>query len=226
MKITYLGQNCLWIETEEYKIMVDPFISGNPINHNIKVNDFYPDYIILTHAHQDHVADVETVATLGNSKIISNFEIVSYYDKKGFQGHGMNTGGSFEFPFGKLTCVVAHHSSVFVDGTYGGNPNGYILQADGKKVYIAGDTALTYDMRLIPEMSGKLDLAVLPVGDNFTMGVETACVAADFVKCDRILGCHYDTFPPIEIDHEAAIEHFRKNGKDLLLLDIGESLEV
>src|SRR5690606_12751784 len=98
MKITYLGQNCLWIETKEYKIMVDPFITGNPINSNIKVSDYYPDYILLTHAHQDHVADVETLATLGSAKIISNYEIVSYYEKKGYQGHGMNTGGSFSFP--------------------------------------------------------------------------------------------------------------------------------
>ena len=226
MKITYLGHNSLFIETAEHRIMVDPFISGNPVNNKVKVNDYYPDYILLTHAHQDHVADVETVATLGNSKIISNFEIVTYYDKKGFQGHGMNTGGSYEFPFGKLTCVVAHHSSSFVDGTYGGNPNGYILTSNGKTIYIAGDTSLTYDMKLIPQLCGKLDLAILPIGDNFTMGPKEAAVSADFVECYKVLGCHYDTFPPIEIDHDRAKDIFSKNGKELLLLEIGESLEV
>lgn len=226
MKITYLGQNCLWIETENHKIMVDPFISGNPKNDKVKAADFHPDYILLTHAHQDHVLDVETLATLGNAKIISNFEIVTYYDKKGYQGHGMNTGGSFEFPFGKLTCVVAHHSSVFPDGTYGGNPNGYVLQAEGKTVYIAGDTSLTYDMKLIPLLCGKVDFAVLPIGDNFTMDAKAASIAADFVECDRILGCHYDTFPPIEIDHDQAKNTFKAANKELVLLDIGQYLEV
>lgn len=226
MKITYLGQNCLWIETKEYKIMVDPFITGNPINSNIKVSDYYPDYILLTHAHQDHVADVETLATLGSAKIISNYEIVSYYEKKGYQGHGMNTGGSFSFPFGKLTSVVAHHSSVFPDGTYGGNPNGYVLSVGDKTVYIAGDTALTYDMRLIPLLCGKIDLAVLPIGDNFTMDARAATMAAEFVECKRVLGCHYDTFPPIEINHDYAKKFFEEDNKELILLDLGESLEV
>ena len=136
MKITYLGQNTLWIETGEYTIMVDPFISGNQKAKHINLDDYHPDYILITHAHQDHVLDVENLATLGNSKIISNFEIVQYYDKKGYQGHGMNTGGSWDFPFGRLSAVVAHHSSVFPDGTYGGNPNGYVLQ--GSCIYIIG----------------------------------------------------------------------------------------
>lgn len=226
MKITYLGHNTLWIETAEHKIMVDPFISGNELASKINVTDYFPDYILLTHAHQDHVLDVDTLATLGSSKIISNFEIVSYYEKKGFQGHGMNTGGSFNFPFGKLSCVVAHHSSQFADGTYGGNPNGYILNADGKSVYIAGDTALTLDMKLIPELFGNIDLAILPVGDNFTMGPQAAAKAADFVNCDRVLGTHYDTFPPIKINHDAAKKIFSDAGKELLLLDIGKRIEL
>lgn len=226
MKITYLGHNSLWIETKNHKIMVDPFISANPMNDKIKASQFHPDYILLTHAHEDHVADVENLATLGNSKIISNFEIVTYYGKKGYQGHGMNTGGSFDFPFGRLTSVVAHHSSVFPDGTYGGNPNGYVLQADGKTIYIAGDTALTYDMKLIPLLCGKIDLAILPIGDNFTMDAKAATMAADFVECDKVLGCHYDTFPPIKIDHESAKEIFKAANKELLLLGIGESMDV
>ena len=226
MKITYLGQNCLWIEIGEHKIMVDPFITGNDLAKNVKVEDYHPDFIILTHAHQDHVLDVETVATLGNSNIISNFEIVDYYGKKGFSGHGMNTGGSYDFPFGKVSCVVAHHSSTFADGTNGGNPNGYIINDGEKTVYISGDTSLTYDMKLIPEIFGKIDLAVLPIGDNFTMDAKAAAVAAEFVQCEKVLGCHYDTFPPIKIDKEEAKSAFNKVDKELILLEIGESLVV
>ncbi|MDO5654627.1 MAG: metal-dependent hydrolase [Flavobacteriaceae bacterium] len=226
MKITYLGHNTLWIETQNSKIMVDPFISGNELANNIKVTDYYPDYILLTHAHQDHILDVDTLATLGNSQIISNFEIVSYFDKKGFRGHGMNTGGSAKFPFGKLSSVVAHHSSQFPDGTYGGNPNGYVLQSNNKTIYIAGDTALTMDMKLIPRLFGKLDLAILPIGDNFTMDAEAAVIAADFVECNQILGCHYDTFPPIKINHDDVKKTFTQAGKQLILLPIGDSIEI
>src|SRR5690606_12471754 len=121
--------------------------------------------------------------------------------------------------------VSAIHSSSFPDGTYGGNPVGFVLKAEDKTVYIAGDTALTYDMKLIP-MFFKLDLALLPVGGNFTMDVEEALVAADFIGCDRILGMHYDTAPFIEIDREAAREKFRKSGKELILLDITQALEM
>ena len=226
MKITYLGQNTLWIETGEFTIMVDPFISGNQKAKHINLDDYHPDYILITHAHQDHVLDVENLATLGNSKIISNFEIVQYYDKKGYQGHGMNTGGSWDFPFGRLSAVVAHHSSVFPDGTYGGNPNGYVLQAEAKGIYIAGDTSLTLDMQLIPTLYGTINLAILPIGDNFTMDAKAASKAADFVKCDKVLGCHYDTFPPIEINHETAIQTFMNAGKELILLDIGKYITV
>lgn len=226
MKITYLGHSTLWIETGEHTIMVDPFISGNELAKDIQKENYNADFILLTHAHQDHVLDVDAIATLSSSKIISNFEIVSYYENKGFQGHGMNTGGTYEFPFGTLSCVVAHHSSQFPDGTYGGNPNGYVLKAEGKTVYISGDTALTMDMKLIPELFGKVDLCIFPIGDNFTMGPKAAAMAADFVGCERVLGCHFDTFPPIKIDHEDAKKVFADAGKKLTLLEIGESLEV
>lgn len=226
MKITYLGHSAFFIETGEYTLMVDPFISGNDLASHIQKEDYLPDFILLTHAHQDHVLDVDTIATLANSKIISNFEIVSYYEKKGFQGHGMNSGGSYDFPFGKLSCVVAQHSSQFADGTYGGNPNGYILNAEGKNIYIAGDTALTMDMKLIPQLFGKIELALMPIGSNFTMDVKGAAVAAEFVGCERVIGCHYDTFPPIKIDHNEATKTFANAGKELILMEIGSSIEV
>ena len=227
MKITYLGHATLLIETNGKKLIVDPFISGNPLaKDKFIVENIEADYILVTHAHQDHVLDVQDIAEANpTASLISNFEIVTYFSKYGIDGHPMNHGGSWNFDFGRVTMVNAWHSSSFVDGTYGGNPAGFVIESEGKSIYIAGDTGLTMDMKLIPLFT-KLDLAVLPIGDNFTMGIESATVAADFVECNRILGYHYDTFGYIEIDHQKAKDAFNKAGKDLILLPIGDSIEV
>ena len=137
----------------------------------------------------------------------------------------MNHGGSWSFDFGKLKMVNAIHSSSFADGTYGGNPCGFVIESEHKNIYIAGDTALSFDMKLIP-MRTQLDLAILPIGDNFTMDVEDAILASDFVQCDKVLGYHYDTFGYIKINHEQAIKKFFDAGKDLMLLPIGESISL
>ena len=227
MKVTYLGHATLLIEIKGKKLIVDPFISGNPLaKDKFVVEDIETDYILVTHAHQDHVLDVQDIAEANPmAKLISNFEIVTYFSKYGIDGHPMNHGGSWNFDFGRVTMVNAWHSSSFADGTYGGNPAGFVIESEGKAIYIAGDTGLTMDMKLIP-LFAKLDLAVLPIGDNFTMGIESAAVAADFVECNRVLGYHYDTFGYIEIDHQKAKDRFAKAGKDLILLPIGESIEV
>ncbi|MNE61960.1 metal-dependent hydrolase [compost metagenome] len=137
----------------------------------------------------------------------------------------MNHGGSWNFDFGKVKYVSAIHSSSFPDGSNGGNPGGFVIESEHKNIYIAGDTALTMDMKLIP-MRTKLDLAIFPIGDNFTMDVEDAIIASDFVECDKILGIHYDTFGYIKIDHDDAIRKFFNKGKDLMLLKIGDSIEL
>ena len=183
------------------------------------------DYILVTHAHGDHILDVEAIAKRTNAIIVSNAEIAGYYSQKGFQSHPMNHGGSWNFDFGKVKYVTAIHSSSFPDGSYGGNPGDFVIEGEHKNIYIAGDTALTMDMKLIP-MRTKLDLAILPIGDNFTMDVEDAIIASDFVACDKILGYHYDTFGYIEIDHEESIRKFFNKGKDLMLLEIGEFIEL
>lgn len=225
MKVTFYGHASLGIEISGKHILIDPFISGNPHASGIDVNSLPADYILLTHAHFDHVLDVEAIAKRTKAKIISNHEIATYYQNKGFEAHGMNHGGSLNFDFGKLKAVSAIHSSSFPDFTYGGNPMGYVLSGEGKCIYISGDTALTMDMKLIP-MFNKLDLAILPIGSNFTMDVDEAVVAAQFVECNRILGVHYDTFPLIEVKHEEAKRKFADKGKELFLLNIGESIEV
>ena len=225
MKITFYGHASLGIEVNGKHIIVDPYISANPKASHIDINSLQADFILITNAHGDHILDVEAIASRTNAVIVSNAEIAGYYAKNGFQSHPMNHGGSWNFDFGKLKYVNAIHSSSFPDGTYGGNPGGFVIEKKKKNIYIAGDTALTMDMKLIP-MRTKLDLAILPIGDNFTMDVDDAIIASDFIDCDKILGYHYDTFGYIEIDHEAAIRKFFDKGKDLMLLQIGTSIEL
>ena len=225
MKITFYGHASLGIEVSGKHILVDPYISANELAAHINTNELQADYILLTHAHGDHVLDVEAIAQRTNATIVSNAEVAAYYEKKGFKAHPMNHGGSWKFDFGSVKYVTAIHSSVFPDGTYGGNPGGFVIEGEHKNIYIAGDTALTYDMKLIP-LRTKLDLAILPIGNNFTMDVEDAIIASDFIQCDKILGYHYDTFGYIKIDHNDAKKKFFDAGKDLMLLEIGDSLDL
>lgn len=226
MKITYYGQNSLAIEVSGMNILVDPFISGNPLSKDkVDILSLKADYILLTHAHQDHILDAEAIAKNTGATIISNWEIATHYQEKGIEVHPMNLGGCWQFDFGNLKYVNAIHSSSFPDGSYGGNPGGFVIEGEHKNIYIAGDTALMMDMKLIP-LTTKLDLAILPIGDNFTMGIDDAILASDFVQCDKVLGVHYDTFGYIEIDHEAAKKKFYDAGKDLMLLEIGSSIEL
>ncbi len=226
MTITFYGQNCLGLQIKGKHILVDPFISGNDLaKDKIDINSLKADYILLTHAHNDHTLDAEEIAKRTGAIIVSNFEITNHYEEKGIEVHPMNHGGSWNFDFGWVKYVVAHHTSSFADGSYGGQPGGFVIEGEHKNIYIAGDTALTMDMKLIP-MHTKLDLAILPIGDNFTMGIDDAIIASDFVQCDKVLGVHYDTFGFIEIDHEEAKRKFYDANKDLMLLEIGESIEL
>ncbi len=226
MKITFYGQNTLALKIGDVNVLVDPFITGNDLSKDkVDIMDLKADYILLTHAHQDHTLDAEAIAKNTGAVIVSNYEIANHYEAKGFEVHPMNHGGSWDFEFGKVKYVNAIHTSSFPDGSYGGQPGGFVIEGEHKNIYIAGDTALTMDMKLIP-MQTNLDLAVLPIGDNFTMGVDDAIVASDFIECDKILGCHYDTFGYIEIDHEEAKRKFYEKGKDLMLLEIGEAIEL
>ena len=225
MKITFYGHACIGIEVSGKNIIVDPFITANPAAAHIDINNLNADYILITHAHQDHTLDVEAIAKRTNAIIVSTYEVATHYGNKGFQHHPMNHGGSWQFDFGKVKIINAIHSSSFADGSYGGNPAGFVIEGEHKNIYISGDTALTMDMKLIP-MRTKLDLAILSIGNNFTMDVEDAIIAADFVDCDKVLGVHYDTFGYIKINHEEAKKKFFDAGKDLMLLDIGQSIKL
>ncbi len=226
MQLTYYGHACFGIETGGQHLLFDPFISPNELAAHIDVDSVPAHYILISHAHQDHVADVERIARRTGAQLVSNFEIITYYANKGFgNGQPLNHGGQWKFDFGTVKYTNAVHSSSFADGTYGGQPGGFILQAEGKTIYYAGDTALMADMELYGKFY-SFDLVILPIGDCFTMGPEDAAIAAELLQCNRVLGVHYDTFPLIKIDKEHAKSVFAAKGKNLILLDIGASLEI
>ncbi len=225
MNITFYGHACFGIEINGTNLLVDPFITGNPLALHIDINEIKADYILLTHAHQDHVLDVEAISERTEAIIISNYEIVMYYGAKNLKGHPVNHGGTFKTETFSTKYVNAIHTSSFADGTYGGQPGGFVISDGEKSLYIAGDTAVTMDMKLIP-MSTKLIASIFPIGDNFTMGVDDAIIAAGLVECNKVIGCHFNTFPPIEIDVESAKSKFTKANKELTVLEIGKSVEI
>jgi len=178
---------------------------------------------VITHGHDDHIADAVKIAKHTKATVIANFEVVQWLGKKGVQKvHPLNPGGTIELNFGSVKSVNAVHSSSMPNGAYGGSPSGFVIESEEGNFYCSGDTALTYDMKLISETT-KLRFAALCIGDNFTMGVDDAIRAAEFIKCNEILGVHYDTFPEIKIDHKKAQEKFKARGKVVHLLKIGET---
>ncbi|WP_073097461.1 metal-dependent hydrolase [Cyclobacterium lianum] len=226
IELKYFGHSSFLARINGTEILFDPFISPNPLASAIDIDAIQPKYILITHGHEDHVADVERIAQNSAAMLVSNFEIVTWFQGKGIENvHPMNHGGSKEFDFGKVKYVNAIHSSTLPDGSPGGNPGGFVISSEQGNFYFAGDTALTYDMKLIGD-SYDIDFAVLPIGDNFTMGIGDATKAADFVGTDKIVGMHYDTFPYIEINKSAAIQMAQEAGKELYLPAIGESITL
>ncbi len=228
MKLTYFGHSCFQVEVSGKTLLFDPFISPNEKAKHIDIASLKPDYILVSHAHEDHIADLIPIAKQSGATVIAVWEIFAWLSKQGLQHvHPMNTGGSFSFDFGTVQTVNAVHSSSFPDGSYGGNPVGFVITTADKKhcFYYAGDTALTLDMQLIP-LRHKLDFAVLPIGSNFTMDPHDAAIAAEWVQSSKVVGVHYDTFGYIVIDHESAKQTFSKKNVELLLPNIGETIEV
>lgn len=226
MEITYLGHSCFILEAGNSRLLFDPFISPNPLASDINVDEIKPDYILLSHGHEDHTADVERIYANSEATVVSNFEVVTWFQKKGIRKfHPMNTGGKWRFDFGLVKFVNAVHSSSMPDGSYGGAPGGFVVQTNDVTFYYAGDTALTRDMELISK-EYKLDFAFLPIGDNFTMGIHDALKAAEYLKVDKVIAMHFDTFPYIRIDHKQVKELASNSKKELLLLKIGEKVNL
>ncbi len=226
MKLTFYGHSCFGMEINGTHLLFDPFISSNALAAHIDVSSIKADFILISHGHEDHVLDVIEIAKRTDARLVSNFEIINWFADKGIEnGIALNIGGSTTLPWGTVKYVNALHSSVMPDGAPGGNPGGFVLELDELTIYYAGDTALTMDMQLIGKQY-KIDHAMLPIGDTYTMGVDDAIMAADFVKCKSVIGMHYNTFAPIEIDKAEATEKFESAGKNLTLLEIGETIEL
>lgn len=224
MKFTYYGHASFAVETQGKHLIFDPFIRPNNAAKHIDVDSLKADYILISHGHEDHVADVAYIAEHTKAQLIGAVEVVNWFKNKGIQNiHEMNFG-SHTFDFGRLSFVPAAHSSSMPDGSYGGNPGGFVLQNDEISFYYSGDTSLTSEMSLIPYYA-QLDVAILPIGGNFTMDYKDALNAANLIQCDTVIGVHYNTFPPISIDTQAAKSFFEMAKKNLLLPKIGESLE-
>lgn len=227
MKITYYGHSCFLLEAGGKRLLLDPFVRGNPLAAHLDVNSIACDYIFLSHAHQDHIGDVEIVHKNNpDAMVVAMYEVSSHFAKKGVKTHGMGKGGWWTFDFGRVKMVHAVHSSSFADGTYGGEPAGFVFDTRDGVIYFAGDTALTLDMQLIPMLCPPLDFAILPIGGNFTMTFHDAVIASDFVRCNHVVGCHFDSFPPIVINRDEAVATFAEKQKILTLLGIGETKEI
>lgn len=225
MKFTYYGHSCFAIETMGKKLLFDPFITGNELAKHIDIMTIEADYILVSHGHGDHTGDLIPIAKNTNATIISAFEIINWVKKHGIEKtHAMNFG-SFNFEFGKVRFTPATHSSALPDGSYGGNPGGFLIDNTEGKFYYSGDTCLTMDLQLIPRYA-QLDFALLPIGGNFTMDVDDAILAAEMIRCKKIIGVHYDSFGWIKIDHAIAINKFKDAGMELILPNIGESINL
>lgn len=226
MKIKFLGHACFLVHFGQKTLLFDPFISPNELAKDINLDEINPDYILISHSHGDHVADVEMIAKKSGAKLISNFEIITWFEKKGLEGHPMNHGGKWKFDFGTVKYVAATHSSTMPDGSTGGNAGGFVIYNEEECFYYAGDTALTMDMKIIPITCPKLNLAILPIGDNFTMGYEDASIAAEWIACDKIIAMHFDTFGYIKVDHEEVKRVFEEKSLNITLPKIGQEIEI
>jgi len=225
-KYIWYGHAAAQLETDGYKIVIDPFLSGNPAA-SIPADDVQADFILISHGHGDHVGDSVEIAKRTGATVISNFEIAAWFEGKGVKKvHAQHLGGGFKYPFGYLKLTLALHGSMLPDGHEGGNPAGFLLTTnDGKKVYLAQDTGLFGDMKLIGDEG--IDLAVIPIGDNFTMGPDDALRAVKLLEPKVVIPIHYNTFDLIEQDADAWAQRVQKEtSTKVAVLKPGESYSL
>ena len=227
MKLTYWSHSCFLLETNNYRLVFDPFLTGNP-KATVKPADVKCDYILVTHGHGDHLGDAVDIAKRNNATIISTYEVATYCGKQGAASHPMHIGGTRDFPFGRVKLTIAHHGSGLDTGdaiVYLGNPAGILVMTEGKTLYHAGDTGLFLDMQLIRELH-PIDVALLPIGDNFTMGIDDACKALEFLKPKVAIPMHYKTFDVIDVDPEEFRKKAQATETFIEILDINQSIEL
>ncbi|HEY0945460.1 MAG TPA: metal-dependent hydrolase [Opitutaceae bacterium] len=226
MEVLYLGHSCFLLQTSGARLLIDPYLNDNP-RAAARASAVRCDYVLITHGHEDHVGDALAIARASGATIIANFEIAEYFGAQGVKTHGMNPGGAHTFPFGRVKLTIAHHTSSLNAGLnpiYLGAPCGLLIEADGRRLYHAGDTALFLDMQLIGR--GGLDLAMLPIGDNYTMGPEDALEALDLLKPKVCVPMHYNTWPVIAQDAAAFEKAAAARGHTVRVLAPGEALAV
>lgn len=225
MKLTYYGQSCVGVEFDDTHLLFDPFISDNPLAKGIDIDKIPATHVLITHGHGDHVADAEAILKRTGAMLVSNFEICDWFGAKGIKNmNPMNLGGQVDLGGFRVKSTMAQHSSTMPDGAPGGNPGGFVVFTPEGNFHHAGDTALMLDMQLLKRHA--LRYACLPIGDNFTMGVEDAIEAAQYMGVKTVVGIHYNTFPPITIDTTRAVAAFAKAGLELLLPAVGATIEI
>jgi len=220
--LSYLGHSAFTVEGDKGRIVIDPFLTGNPLART-KPDDIDVDFVLLTHGHGDHMGDGIDIARANNATIIAPNELAIFCSNRGAECHPMHIGGAHEFSFGRVKLTIAHHGSMAPDGTYTGNPCGFLITMDGKTLYHPGDTGLFYDMKLIGEMT-PIDVAMLPIGDNFTMGIEDAVKATEFLNPGIVIPMHYKTFEIIDVDPQEFINRVNAGGFKAQIVEIGDSL--
>lgn len=226
MELTYYGHSCFLLKTPDTSLLFDPFISGNPLAKDIDVKSIKADYILLSHGHGDHLANAAEIAKNNNAKLVAQPEITEWYAKQNLtDAIQMNIGGTVKVGNASAKMVIAIHSSSLPDGSYGGHAAGYVVQVEGKTIYFAGDTALTYDMKIIGEQF-QVDYALLPVGGHYTMDAKDAMIAAEWVNAKNVIAMHYNSFPPIKIDKETVAADTKKVGRELNFMEIGQSISL